>query len=73
MNYEVYAAKREAYFRSVGGHVAGAEFEERCLSIGREFLPRCAKIVLNGGEPTGAYWTWLKSQANKVRSEGGKL
>lgn len=44
------------------------EFEDRCLSIGREFLPAVAIQVLdNGGtnspEEQAEYEAWLRSQA----------
>jgi hypothetical protein len=37
--------------------------ECRILSIGREFLPPCAIVVLEGGKPTPEYWDWLCEQA----------
>ena len=42
------------------------EFESQALSIGSEFLPECAAEVLDGGEPTAAYWSWLIEQASAV-------
>jgi hypothetical protein len=42
------------------------EYEERVLSIGREFLPACAIAVLDGGKATAAYWRFLALDGGKV-------
>jgi hypothetical protein len=42
------------------------EFENQALSIGREFLPVEVRIVMDGGEPTSAYWAWLCSQIDQA-------
>ena len=46
--------------------IDAVEFEDAVLSSGREFLPECAQIVLDGGAPTAAYWRWLQEQANNA-------
>lgn len=37
-------------------------FETHALSIGRDLLPPFALVVIDGGEPTAAYWRWLAAQ-----------
>jgi hypothetical protein len=55
-------ATREAYIAIVGDRDRAIRFEQDALSIGREFLPEHARAVLEGIEPTAAYWAWLKDQ-----------
>lgn len=43
--------------------------ERRILSIGREFLPPCAIVVLDGGEATAEYWEWLCEQASSDKTD----
>lgn len=38
-------------------------FENAALSCGRKFLPREAQAVLDGKDPTPAYWCWLIGQS----------
>jgi len=38
------------------------EFEQTVLQAGSEFLPECAKAVLDGKRPTASYWQFLISQ-----------
>lgn len=45
--------------QSGSDHVAE---ESAIIAIGREFLPPCAREVLDGGEPSEAYWSWLYAQ-----------
>lgn len=43
------------------------DFEQACLSIGREFLPPCARAVLDGEECSEGtlrqYDAWLEEQS----------
>lgn len=39
------------------------ETENQILSVGREFLPACALLVLDGGAPGLEYRVWLAAQA----------
>lgn len=45
-----------ALFASLSDAIA---FENSCLAVSREFLPQFAIVVLDGGESTPEYWTWL--------------
>ena len=45
------------------------EDENALLSIGREFLPPCARVVLDGGAPTVEYWRWVTSQVRQMARE----
>ena len=38
-------------------------FESAALSCGRKFLPREAQDVLDGKDPTPAYWCWIIGQS----------
>ncbi len=49
----------ESCFQSASERMS---FESDALSIGREFLPECARAVLDGGEATEAYYEWLLEQ-----------
>ena len=44
------------------------KFENRVLSIGRQFLPPCAQNVLDGNAATPEYWTWLASRRSTVQA-----
>ena len=58
-----FATGRERYFALFGGSWSAAvEAENAALSIGRDLLPAEAIAVLDGEEPTEAYWTWLAGQ-----------
>lgn len=43
--------------------------EQAILSTGRKFLPPCAIVVLDGGEPSDEYWLWLHTQTSKAQEE----
>ena len=43
--------------------------EQGILSIDRAFLPPCVVAVLDGGEPTEDYWTFLVSQTEEAQVE----
>lgn len=43
--------------------------EQSILSIGRDLLPPCAVVVLDGGEPTADYYEWLQSQTEEAQAE----
>lgn len=36
-----------------------AIFEKAVLSMSKELLPPCARVVKEGGPPTATYWRWL--------------
>lgn len=57
-----------AYVAAVGERDA-VRFEHDVLNCGRAFLPACALVVLDGGEPTAEYWTWLREQAEEMTAE----
>jgi hypothetical protein len=61
------AATRENYLGRFEVLADAVAFEDQVLSIGREFLPSPAQHVLDGGEPTGAYWEWLCAQESEAR------
>ena len=42
------------------------EFEDNALSVGAEFLPECARAVLNGEAATIGYYAWLVDQTSAV-------
>ncbi len=44
------------------------KFENRVLSIGRQYLPPCARDVLDGNAAAPEYWTWLASQRSTVQA-----
>jgi hypothetical protein len=64
MNAEV--KTRKQYVDSFATTSDAIEHENTCLSIGREFLPACARAVLEDRdderEPTPEYWQWLADQ-----------
>ena len=43
--------------------------EQAILSVAREFLPPEALAVLDGGEPTLAYWEFLAGQTAQAQAE----
>lgn len=43
--------------------------ENAILQVGREFLPPCAIVVLDGGEATPEYWEFLISQTEQAQAE----
>jgi hypothetical protein len=49
----------ESCFQSASERVS---FENDVLSISREFLPECARVVLDGNEATEAYYEFLLEQ-----------
>lgn len=54
------------YYDLVGSNRAAVEYEESVLQSGREFLPACAITVLDGGDATDEYWSFLIDQWNKM-------
>lgn len=63
----VVPASDRVNFRSLFGSDSAAwEFESAVLSIGREFLPRCALRVLDCGEASEEYWAWLCDQVARA-------
>ncbi len=56
------ATNRDSYLALFPTTSDAIEFENAALSIGREFLPSAAQTVLDGGEATPCYWTWLIEQ-----------
>jgi hypothetical protein len=61
--------RRAAYLRFVETckrrRLSPIEQEHAILAIGREYLPDCAKAVLDGGDSTVEYWDWLLGQLTK--------
>jgi hypothetical protein len=48
-------------------HAEAVAFEEIALSVGSEFLPACAKRVLNDPDDvTAEYWEWLADEWRKA-------
>ena len=53
------------YLEAFGGDSRTAgDFEDKVLAEGRDSLPAVAQSVLDGSEPTEAYWRWLKARAS---------
>jgi hypothetical protein len=49
-----------AHVKAHGGEEGDAlEAEQDALSVPTDKLPTCAREVLNGGDPSAAYWSWL--------------
>lgn len=47
--------------------------ENMVLSIGREFLPLCARLVLEGRHSaTAEYWQWLANEVAAGAEEAGQ-
>jgi hypothetical protein len=57
------------FIERIGGLEACMAFEQQCLSIGREFLPECARAVLDGWKGNRQYWDWLNTQADLIEIE----
>lgn len=57
-----------AQYRALFDSAAEAiEYENSCLSSGREMLPACARAVLDDSDAESpAYWTWLASQVEEA-------
>lgn len=51
------------FVRLCGGDGESLDVEAQILSVGREFLPPAAIVVLDGGQESADYWTWLCAQA----------
>lgn len=45
------------------------EFEETILGTAAEFLPQCALAVIEGEEPTEAYWAFLYEQRQEWEAD----
>ena len=60
-------AQFEALATEIGSDAISEE--QAILNIGREFLPPCAIVVLDGGEPTDEYWEFLASQTRQAQAE----
>jgi len=56
-----------AYCNEIGTDIVAEE--NAILSVGREFLPPHAVAVLDGGEATEEYWTWLHNQTHTAQQE----
>ena len=57
------AEARRAYISAAGSMAAAVDFETACLSIGHEFLPECALLVLSDCDAaTPEYFGWLTEQ-----------
>lgn len=54
------------YFDLAGSNRVAVEYEESVFQSGREFLPACAITVLDGGDATDEYWSFLIDQWNKM-------
>lgn len=55
-------ATREQYLALFPSTSAALDFEQSVLSVGREFLPAQALLVLAGAEPGPDYWRFLADQ-----------
>lgn len=55
-------ACQEANFKSM-------DFEHALLNSGREFLPRCARRVLNGKPASSNYWKFLCDEVAECQNE----
>lgn len=64
--YAAYAELFPCYFEA-------GEFEQCVLSVGREFLPACARAVLDGKEATAEYWQWMNTQVLSLRGDEGEV
>lgn len=59
---------REQYLALFPTAAEAIEFEHQTLSVGREFLPPQAILVLNGVEPGPDYWQFLAEQLDGFRA-----
>jgi len=57
---------RMRFFAQFTASIKAVEFENQALSIGAEFLPDCARAVLNGEAATIGYYAWLVDQTSAV-------
>lgn len=48
-----------------GDTTAAIHYENAALSIGHEYLPACALLVLADGGDTPEYWQWLCDQVDE--------
>ena len=53
---------REQWIVLCGSKGTAVDYEEGVLQAGREFLPSVARAVLDGAEPSPAYWQFLADQ-----------
>lgn len=60
---------RAAYVSRFENPSDAIEFENSTLSAGREFLPACALLVLDGVTPSADYWTWLIGQVDESEQD----
>lgn len=60
---------REKYENLFSNPIEREEFESGCLSIGEEFLPDCAKAVLDGKEATEEYFEFLIGEYLEMDTE----
>jgi len=63
--------RRRQQFRELAGKDATA-FEARMLSRDRAELPDFVQVVVDGGERTEAYWTWLADEFRAQKIDGVK-
>lgn len=59
-------ATREQYTNKFKTLSEASLFEDRVLDGGGSYLPRCAKDVMEGHEPTAEYWDFLIGQLNEM-------
>lgn len=52
-----------SYLSLFGNLTDGQAFEQAVLKTRNDFLPPCARVVRDGGAPTGVYWRWLAAMA----------
>lgn len=62
--------RRRQQFRELAGKDATA-FEARMLSRDRSTLPDFVQPVVEGGEKTESYWTWLADEFRAQKIDGG--
>lgn len=62
---------REEWIALAGGLRVAMEIEDSILNTGREFLPKCARDVVdnNDSEPALEYWAFLASQLTEEDDE----
>jgi len=56
------AVTEEDFLGYFDSRLDAGEFERSALSIGRDLLPESALTVLEGGDATPGYWSWLIDQ-----------
>lgn len=62
-------ATREAWIERAGSLRAAVDYEQSALSIGREYLPAFAVVVLDGGAGSPEYWAWLADSLDEQEQE----